>query len=75
MAGDDRSVLIIKLRLETYKITFKSYTKPVKEYEKYCQNIRDECFRRFFKYTASEDMTELLTKEAERGLNLKGSSD
>ncbi|MEW6456930.1 MAG: hypothetical protein AB1410_09505 [Acidobacteriota bacterium] len=45
--------------------------KAVTSYEKYCQEIKDQCFTLFLKYTNDEDMAELLTKEVEQKLDLR----
>lgn len=45
--------------------------KAVTRYEKYCQEIKDQCFTLFLKHTNDEDMAELLTKEVEKRLDLR----
>lgn len=45
--------------------------KAVTNYEKYCQEIKHQCFTLFIKHTNDEDMAELLTKEAEKKLDLR----
>lgn len=45
--------------------------KAVTGYEKYCHEMRDECFGLFVKYTNDEEVSEFLTKEIEQRLGLK----
>lgn len=45
--------------------------KAVTTYEKYCQEIKDQSFALFVKYTNDEEIAELLTKEVEKRLNLR----
>jgi len=45
--------------------------KAVTSYEKYCQEIKHQCFTLFLKHTNDEDMAELLTKEVEQKLDLR----
>lgn len=45
--------------------------KAVRSYEKYCQEIKHQCFTLFLKQTNDEDMAELLIKEVEQRLDLR----
>ncbi len=45
--------------------------KAVTNYEKYCQEIRDQSYTFFLNRTNDEDMAELLTKEVEQRLDLR----
>jgi len=45
--------------------------KAVASYEKYCQEIKHQCFTLFLNHTNDEDMAELLTKEVEQKLDLR----
>jgi hypothetical protein len=45
--------------------------KAVTSYEKYCQEIKHQCFTLFIKHINDEDMAELLTKEVEKRLDLR----
>ena len=45
--------------------------KAVTSYEKYCEEIKHQCFTLFLKHTNNEDMAELLTKEVEQKLDLR----
>lgn len=45
--------------------------KAITSYEKYCQEIKHQCFPLFLNHTNDEDMAELLTKEVEKRLDLR----
>jgi len=49
--------------------------KAVVSYEKYCEDIRHQCFLRLLEYTNDEELSELLTKEAEKKLYLRAKSN
>lgn len=45
--------------------------KAVTTYEKYCEEIKHQCFTRFLEYTNDEELSELLTREVEKKLDLR----
>ena len=45
--------------------------KAVTAYEKYCEDIRHQCFTRFLDYTNDEELAEFLTREVEKKLDLR----
>jgi len=45
--------------------------KAVIGYEKYCEEIKHQCFTRFLEYTNDEELSELLTREVENKLDLR----
>jgi len=45
--------------------------KAVTSYEKYCQEIKQQCFTLFLKHTNDEDMADLFTKDVEQRLDLR----
>jgi len=45
--------------------------KAVTSYERYCNEVREQSFSRFIKYTNDEEVSELLTKELQQKLGLK----
>lgn len=45
--------------------------KAVTSYEKYCEEIKHQCFTLFLNHTNDEDVAELLTGEVEKKLNLR----
>jgi hypothetical protein len=49
--------------------------KAVVSYEKYCEDIRHQCFLRLLEYTNDEELSELLMKEAEKKLDLRAKSN
>ncbi|HOM97419.1 MAG TPA: hypothetical protein PLY41_03870 [Acetomicrobium sp.] len=57
---------LIKIQRDN-RIVFKAVT----SYEKYCREIRQQCFNLFLRLTNDEDMASLLTEEAEQKLNLR----
>jgi len=45
--------------------------KAVKEYEKYCHTLKNQCFNLFLQHTNDEDLAELLTQEIEQKFDLR----
>jgi len=45
--------------------------KAVISYERYCEEIKRQCFTRFLEHTNDEELAELLTKEVEKKLDLR----
>lgn len=45
--------------------------KAVTAYEKYCEEIKHQCFNRFLEYTNDEELSEFLTREVEKKLDLR----
>ena len=45
--------------------------KAVTAYEMYCEEIRNQCFAQFLEYTNDEELSELLTREVEKKLDLR----
>jgi len=48
--------------------------KAVTSYEKYCRDVKNQCFTVSLKHTNDEEMAELFTKEAEKKLGLRAQS-
>ncbi len=52
----------------------KAVFKAVASYDKYCLDVKNQCFTVSLKYTNDEEMAELLTREAEQRLGLRAKS-
>jgi len=75
-----KNPLEAKFIIYTYKIGQKEVKIPrdnrvlfqaVISYERYCDEIKQKCFAQFLKYTNDEEVSEILTREVEKRLDLR----